>query len=270
MVVSGENSASIVSAALPSPVRRLRWPAAMAASGHEQAEAAHVLAAQSLTAEAPNDSRAGTQPPGSPAADAAVATATEAPAEAAAESPADARADSSSELRPPPPTAEPVAEARAAPLEPPVAAPPQAAAAPGLQRPARPQPQPRPRPRPRPRTSDGGRLTASSPSAQLKANSTSLWRAAEHGDVGRLRMLLDAGCDIDAPCPDPGWRGKSALAAAVDGGEPAAVRFLLQRGADPNRADADGDRYPLHWASAFGDQHQCAELLLMVRPQLQP
>ena len=41
-------------------------------------------------------------------------------------------------------------------------------------------------------------------------------------------MLLDAGCDIDAPCPDAGWRGKSALAAAVDGGEPAAVRLLLQ------------------------------------------
>ena len=136
-------------------------------SGHEEAEAAHLLAAQSRAAEAPNDSRAGTQPPGSAAVDAAVATTTEAPCEAPAEapgeSPADARADSSFDLRPPPLDAGPVAGARAAPLEPPMAAPPQAAVAPGL------QPQPRPRPRPRPRTSDGGRLTASSPSAQLKA-----------------------------------------------------------------------------------------------------
>jgi hypothetical protein len=125
-----------------------------------------------------------------------------------------------------------------------------------------------PRPRPRPRTSDGGRLTASSASAQpwaVKGSSTSLWRAAEHGDVGRLRMLLDAKCDVNAQCPDPGWRQKSALSAAVDGNEPAAVRFLLQRGADPNRRDGDRDRYPLHWAAAFGDHHQvrCLPPLLL-------
>ena len=228
----------------------------MATPGLVVATDALLLVAQSLTADAPTvptDS----QPPSTPDIVGASAEApteappADAPAAARADASVDVPADNTAELHPQPPAA----AVAVAPAKSPVAAP-LAGATPRLVTQARPpEPQPRPRPRPRPRTSDGGRLTASSASAQLKANSTSLWRAAEHGDVGRLRMLLDAGCDIDAPCPDAGWRGKSALAAAVDGGEPAAVRFLLQRGSDPNRPDGDGDRYPLHWASAFGDRH---------------
>eukprot|EP00966_Prymnesium_polylepis_P096087 2226427-Prymnesium_polylepis.1 len=80
-------------------------------------------------------------------------------------------------------------------------------------------------------------------------SATSIWRAAEYGDVGRLKLLLEHGCDINALCDDPGWRHKSPLSSAVDGNEPLAVRFLLQRGADPNLRDGDGDRYPLHWAA---------------------
>ena len=62
-------------------------------------------------------------------------------------------------------------------------------------------------------------------------SATSLWRAAEHGDIGRLKMLLDAGHDVNAMCEDPGWRHKTPLSAAVDGNEPLAVRLLLRRGA---------------------------------------
>ena len=100
------------------------------------------------------------------------------------------------------------------------------------------------------------------------SSSTSIWRAAEYGDVDRLKMILDNGCDVNALCNDPGWRKKSPLSAAVDGNEPLAVRFLLQRGANPNLQDGDGDRYPLHWASAFGDYTECCELLLQARADL--
>ena len=93
-------------------------------------------------------------------------------------------------------------------------------------------------------------------------SATSLWRAAEYGDLGRLKMLLDAGHDINAMCEDPGWRHKTPLSAAVDGNEPLAVRLLLRRGANPNLQDGDGDRYPLHWAAAFGDHEECAQLLV--------
>mmetsp|Transcript_1818 Transcript_1818/g.5187 ORF Transcript_1818/g.5187 Transcript_1818/m.5187 type:complete len:658 (+) Transcript_1818:24-1997(+) len=99
-------------------------------------------------------------------------------------------------------------------------------------------------------------------------SATSLWRAAEHGDLGRLKMLLEAGHDINAMCDDPGWRNKTPLSAAVDGNEPLAVRLLLRRGANPNLQDGDGDRYPLHWASAFGDHDECAEILVQAGASL--
>ena len=99
-------------------------------------------------------------------------------------------------------------------------------------------------------------------------SATSLWRAAEYGDLGRIKMLLDAGHDVNALCDDPGWHHKSPLSAAVDGNEPLAVRLLLRRGANPDLQDGDGDRYPLHWAAAFGDYSECAELLVQVGASL--
>ena len=83
-------------------------------------------------------------------------------------------------------------------------------------------------------------------------------------------MLLRAGCDVNALCPHSGWREKSVLSAAVDGNSPLAVRFLLAHNADPNQQDGDGDRYPLHWAAAFGDFDVCAELLLQVGKRTAP
>ena len=40
-------------------------------------------------------------------------------------------------------------------------------------------------------------------------SATSLWRAAEYGDLGRLKMLLDAGRDINAWCDDPSEKNTS-------------------------------------------------------------
>ena len=55
------------------------------------------------------------------------------------------------------------------------------------------------------------------------------WRAAEHGDVARLKRLLDARGDVNRSAPSRGWRQKSVLSAAVDGNEPAAVRLEAAR-----------------------------------------
>ena len=99
-------------------------------------------------------------------------------------------------------------------------------------------------------------------------SATSLWRAAEHGDLGRLKMLLSSGHDVNAWCDEAGWKHKTPLSAAVEGNEPLAVRLLLRKGANPDLQDGDGDRYPLHWASAFGDHDECAELLVQAGASL--
>lgn len=122
-------------------------------------------------------------------------------------------------------------------------------------------------PRPVPRRVKDQRVNRAASGRFEATSATSIWRAAEFGDIARLKLLLLNGCDINGLCDEPG-RQKSPLSAAVDGNEPLAVRFLLQRGADPNTRDGDKDRCPLHWASAFGDYEECAQLLVHARADL--
>ncbi|MFI4889731.1 MAG: ankyrin repeat domain-containing protein [Steroidobacterales bacterium] len=65
---------------------------------------------------------------------------------------------------------------------------------------------------------------------------TSLWRAAESGDLPALQALLSANIDINARDAS----GRTALMLAVLGRHASAVEALLARGADPNVADARG------------------------------
>jgi uncharacterized protein len=72
---------------------------------------------------------------------------------------------------------------------------------------------------------------------------TPLMLAAREGDVPLSRMLLDAGADRNAVAGD----GKTALAIAIFNGNYDVGSFLVEKGVDVNRADAQ--RFtPLFWA----------------------
>ncbi|MDR1303817.1 MAG: ankyrin repeat domain-containing protein [Verrucomicrobiales bacterium] len=75
-----------------------------------------------------------------------------------------------------------------------------------------------------------------------------LAQTARAGDVETLRLLLQAGLDVNAADAD----GVTAVAAAVSAGQTAAADWLRARGADLNQPDAAG-RTPLWLAAAGGD-----------------
>ena len=83
-----------------------------------------------------------------------------------------------------------------------------------------------------------------------------LTKAARDGDLEELSKLVEGGCDIDALMPRALETSEksiaaTALLAAVVYSQEAAVRFLLDRGADPNVATKTGVR-PIHKACIYG------------------
>lgn len=72
-----------------------------------------------------------------------------------------------------------------------------------------------------------GASTAGVPEAELR-------KAADEGDLARVRDLIAAGADLDGPGP----HGHTALMAAANQGHAEVVRALLEAGADP-RAETD-------------------------------
>ena len=76
---------------------------------------------------------------------------------------------------------------------------------------------------------------------------TPLLFAARHGQVENVRLLLDAGADVDEAAPT----GESALVVASFSGQGRVAALLLERGADPN--DQGAGYTPLHTAVVRGD-----------------
>src|SRR5688572_4864460 len=84
--------------------------------------------------------------------------------------------------------------------------------------------------------------TAHLQNASLNAQ---LLDAAGKGDVAAVRSLLERGADIEA---DNG-RGGTPLYVAAEQGHAGVAKLLLERGADPNVKDLEWGRTPLRHAS---------------------
>ena len=88
------------------------------------------------------------------------------------------------------------------------------------------------------------------------------FEACEKGDADGLRGLLAKNPSLvraeNPKAQDRGWTG---LHNAAKSGHAAAVRVLLEHGADPNRREAGDNTYPLHWAAAR-ELFQVVRLLL--------
>ena len=84
-------------------------------------------------------------------------------------------------------------------------------------------------------------------SPSIEATVRALQDAAGRGDLTRLDSMLDADPGLINETAGPGVR--TALHHAVFGKSEAGVRFLLERGADPNVRCEGDNAYPLHFAA---------------------
>src|SRR5262249_45514086 len=81
------------------------------------------------------------------------------------------------------------------------------------------------------------------------------------GDLDTVKLLVEAGADVNNPTPasGAGALARNPLGWAAYRNDVPMVRYLLDHKADPNRATTRGT--PLTWA-AWGNSVQAAELLL--------
>ena len=75
------------------------------------------------------------------------------------------------------------------------------------------------------------------PASRFSEKDEHLFRAARHGDLPAIEQALGDGATVTAASPID---GKTALFRAATLGQTAAVRLLLERGADPMARGLDG------------------------------
>jgi ankyrin repeat protein len=80
---------------------------------------------------------------------------------------------------------------------------------------------------------------------------SALIQAARAGALDTIGLLLDAGADVNQPGPTGDDWDATPLQHAILARQPAAVRLLLDRGADPNRVA--GSKAPAPLLLAAGD-----------------
>jgi ankyrin repeat protein len=77
--------------------------------------------------------------------------------------------------------------------------------------------------------------------------------AAQAGDIAQLRERLDARPDLIDARGGLGFQKATALHLAVLRNQHAAIRLLIERGADADRRDFPDNAAPLHFAAMHGD-----------------
>lgn len=82
-----------------------------------------------------------------------------------------------------------------------------------------------------------------------RRRASALLEAAAQGDMAEVTALLDKRADLDAPDPET---GRTPLLGAAAAGQWPMVLYLLRRGADASRSDAQGHS-ALHFAALAGD-----------------
>ena len=92
--------------------------------------------------------------------------------------------------------------------------------------------------------------------AQSSGDVDSLFKAAQDGDLERLRTLIEKGVDVNSKTR----YSATALSFAAEKGHLEMVRFLLEKGADPNVQDSFYNATPLTWAN-MQKHKEVAELL---------
>src|SRR5436309_10605137 len=84
--------------------------------------------------------------------------------------------------------------------------------------------------------------------AATRVDMTGLAEHVRAGDVPAIRQLLHDGVDPNAPSGGNGW---TPLLHAIHTHQNGSIAALIDGGADPNRADADGTT-PLMMAAGYG------------------
>ena len=82
---------------------------------------------------------------------------------------------------------------------------------------------------------------------------TALIWAARSGSLDAISLLVDSGADVNLPGPTGDDWDATPLQHAILQRQPAAVRVLLDRGADPNRSAGPGSPAPLLLAAGDTD-----------------
>jgi ankyrin repeat protein len=100
--------------------------------------------------------------------------------------------------------------------------------------------------------------------ADVNADSgAALTAAAGHAEI--VRLLLDRGADVNARRSD----GLTPLMSAAGAGRVETVKLLLERGADPNTKESAGGLTPLLFAAKYSDEPEVIRTLLIAGAPLE-
>lgn len=97
--------------------------------------------------------------------------------------------------------------------------------------------------------------------AQAASEVTELHAAVKRGDLPALRRLLERNPALANARSATDARGTFPLHVAAESGQAGAARLLLEYGADVAARDLENDAIPLGWAAFFG-RPEVVEILL--------